>query len=408
MLQATLRRRARPALGWLTALDHPPCGRDATPIEAPSDHRPVPSYTYLRAGTSPERLAPWQQWETQARGGATPPAAAAAAAAPWALLQEPRRSFTTSSGGQGGPPHSDPDPPSPQRTWVDALPPAWQPYARLSRADKPAGSWLLAWPCFWSIALAAPPGGPLDLHTLALFGAGAVLLRGAGCTVNDLWDQDLDGQVARTASRPLPSGAVTTTQAVAWLAAQLAAGLGILLQLNPYSQALGASSLALVAAYPGMKRITGWPQAFLGLTMNWGALMGWAAVHGSCDWSVVLPLYLGGACWTLVYDTIYAHQDKADDVAAGIRSTALTFGAHNRRYLAAFAALNVGCMAAAGHAAGCGAPFLAGLAVAGAQLGWQVASVDLDDPADCAAKFVSNWWYGAALCGGIVADRLFS
>ena len=164
---------------------------------------------------------------------------------------------------------------------------------------------------------------------LALFGAGAVLLRGAGCTVNDLWDRDLDGKVERTKTRPLPSGAVSPLQAVGWLGAQLGLGLGVLLQLNEYSQALGASSLALVVTYPLMKRVTGWTQAFLGLTFNWGALLGWAAVRGACDWTVVLPLYFGGVAWTLVYDTIYAHQDKKDDVLAGIKSTALTFGKHN-------------------------------------------------------------------------------
>lgn len=296
----------------------------------------------------------------------------------------------------------------PNHSWVESLPPSWRPYAHLSRLDKPIGTWLLAWPCFWSIGLAAPPGGPIDLSLLALFGAGAVLLRGAGCTINDLWDQDLDKKVARTRTRPLASGAVTNLQAVAWLAAQLAAGLGVLVQLNPYSQIVGASSLGLVATYPLMKRIMGWPQAFLGLTFNWGALLGWAAVQGACDWAVVLPLYAGGVCWTLVYDTLYAHQDKADDVKVGIRSTALTFGARNREYLAAFAALNVACMAAAGHAAGCGAPFFGGLAAGGLHLGWQVATTDLDDPLDCAAKFSSNWWYGALLFGGIVVDRLLA
>ena len=291
-------------------------------------------------------------------------------------------------------------------TWLDALPPPWRPFGQLSRLDKPIGTWLLAWPCFWSIALAAPPGGPLDVRLLALFGTGAVLLRGAGCTVNDLWDRDLDRRVARTKTRPLASGALTPLQAVGWLGVQLTAGLGVLVQLNPFSQALGAASLGLVVTYPLMKRITGWPQAFLGLTFNWGALLGWAAVRGSCDLDVVLPLYAGGVAWTLVYDTIYAHQDKIDDASVGIRSTALTFGEHSRQYLSAFSVANIACMAAAGHAAGCGMFYYAGLAAAATHLGWQVATVAFDNPIDCAAKFSSNYWYGLLLFSGMVADRL--
>ena len=176
-------------------------------------------------------------------------------------------------------------------TWVDrTMPASVVPYAKLVRLDRPIGSALLAWPCFWSIALAADPGALPDAKLLALFGLGSFLLRGAGCTVNDLWDQDLDGKVARTRNRPIASGAISVPKAMAFLGAQLLLGLGVLVQLNDYSKILGASSLALVAAYPGMKRITNWPQAFLGLTFNWGALLGWAAVHGSCDWGAVLPL----------------------------------------------------------------------------------------------------------------------
>lgn len=321
---------------------------------------------------------------------------------------------------------------------MDRLPASWRPYAQLSRLDKPIGTWLLAWPCFWSIALAAPPGALPDARLIALFGAGAVLLRGAGCTVNDLWDRELDAKVERTRHRPLAAGTLTPLQATGarrvsprlsparidavlaadgrrppppplwpagWLAAQLAAGLGVLVQLNPYAQALGASSLALVAVYPAMKRVTGWPQAFLGLTFNWGALLGWAAARGECEWGVVAPLYLGGVCWTLVYDTIYAHQDKADDVAAGVRSTALTLGAASRRWLAGFAAGGAALAVAAGHAAGCGAPYYAGVAAGAAHLAWQVGAVDFDDPADCGAKFRGSGWYGAALFAGAAADR---
>lgn len=281
-----------------------------------------------------------------------------------------------------------------------------RPYLELSRLEKPIGTWLLAWPCFWSIAFAAPPHGPIDAKMLCLFGAGAVLLRGAGCTINDMWDRDLDRKVERTKLRPLASGAVTQIQALGWLGLQLTAGLGILLQLNHYSQVLGASSLGLVATYPLMKRITGWPQAFLGLTFNWGALLGWAAVQGSCDWNAVLPLYASGVAWTMVYDTIYAHQDKVDDVKVGIQSTALTFGDATKKYLVGFAGINIASMALAGSALNCNIPFYMGLTAGALQLGWQIKTVDLDDPQDCASKFKSNWWYGLFIFSGIVADKL--
>jgi 4-hydroxybenzoate polyprenyltransferase len=290
---------------------------------------------------------------------------------------------------------------------LDRLPPALVPYAQLSRLDKPIGTWLLAWPCFWSIVLASSHPLSLEtLHMLSLFGGGALILRGAGCTINDLWDKELDRQVERTKLRPLASGELSTRQGIAWLGVQLTAGLGILLQLNQFSQALGASSLVLVVTYPLMKRITGWPQAFLGLTFNWGALLGWAAVNNNLDLEVVLPLYAGGIAWTLVYDTIYAHQDKADDVLVGVKSTALTFGRYNRTYLSAFAVANITCMALAGHAAGCGAIFDGFLTLSASQLAWQVLTVNFNNPEDCANKFKSNFWYGLILFTGIGLDKL--
>lgn len=286
---------------------------------------------------------------------------------------------------------------------VDALPQQVQPYAKLMRLDKPVGTWLLFWPGAWSIALAEPLGSLPSLHLLALFGAGSLIMRGAGCTVNDMWDRSYDAKVTRTMERPLASGALTTRQAVYFLAAQLSAGLAILLNLNNYSVVLGASSLALVATYPLMKRFTYWPQAFLGnwrpegwegcvggggwgyrqretdrveedgevshavttpqfpllpllpgkgLTFNWGALLGWSAVQGSCDWGVVVPLYAGSLCWTIVYDTIYAHQDKTDDVKIGVKSTALLFAGNTKPILGAFTGLMAGSWALAGMNAG--------------------------------------------------------
>ena len=298
--------------------------------------------------------------------------------------------------------------PEAEHTWVDrVLPSSAVPYAKLIRLDRPVGTALLAWPCFWSIALAANAGSPPDATLLGLFGVGSLLLRGAGCTINDLWDRDIDGKVARTRNRPIASGAISVPKAVVFLGAQLALGLGVLVQLNDYSKILGASSLALVAAYPAMKRVTNWPQAFLGLTFNWGALLGWAAVHGSCDWGAVLPLYASGVAWTLVYDTIYAHQDKHDDVKVGVKSTALHFGADTKKYLSAFALAGTSALCASGAYVGLDYPFYFGVTAAASHLAWQIATVNLDDRDDCAAKFRSNSTYGALVFASIVAGKVF-
>ena len=294
-------------------------------------------------------------------------------------------------------------------TWVDrALPRDAVPFAKLARLDKPIGAHLLMWPCFWSSALAADAGAAPDIGHLALFAIGSVLLRGAGCTVNDLWDREIDKKVARTRTRPIASGAVSPLAASVFLGAQLAAGLGVLLQFDDFTRALGASSLVMVGAYPAMKRITNWPQAFLGLTINWGALVGWAAAKGSLEPTVVLPLYLSGAAWTVVYDTIYAHQDKKDDVAAGVRSTALHFGEDTKENLGAFAGLAVAGLVGAGAGAGVAWPFYAGVAGAASHLFWQIRTVDLDDPEDCAAKFRSNATYGGLVFLSAVAGKAFA
>ncbi|PWA67043.1 polyprenyltransferase 1 [Artemisia annua] len=294
-------------------------------------------------------------------------------------------------------------------TWIDLyLPKLVRPYARLARLDKPIGTWLLAWPCFWSITLAASPGHLPDLKMMALFGCGAFLLRGAGCTINDLLDRDIDTKVERTKSRPIASGALTPFQGVSFLGAQLLLGLGILLQLNDYSRILGASSLLLVFSYPLMKRITFWPQAFLGLTFNWGALLGWSAVRGSLDPAVVLPLYLSGVFWTLVYDTIYAHQDKEDDKIVGVKSTALRFGDSTKNWVSGFGIACISSLALSGFNASLGLPYYVFLAAASGQLAWQIWTVDIYSGADCSRKFVSNKWFGAIVFSGILLGRLSS
>jgi 4-hydroxybenzoate polyprenyltransferase len=282
--------------------------------------------------------------------------------------------------------------------------PGWaEPYARLARLDRPIGTWLLLFPGWWGIALAGPAWP--DPMLLALFAVGAVAMRGAGCTLNDIADRDYDGKVARTRLRPLPSGRVSVRQAAVFMLAQLAVGAAILFSFNTLSIVLGVAVLGLIGTYPFMKRITYWPQLFLGLNFNWGALLGWTAVTGALGWPPVL-LYVGGVFWTLGYDTIYAHQDKEDDARIGVKSSALALGEWTRPFLFAFYAAAALLWGAAGAAAGLGPLFWIGLAAAAAQLGWQAARVDTENPADCLDKFRSNRAVGWLLLAGIVGGHL--
>jgi 4-hydroxybenzoate polyprenyltransferase len=288
--------------------------------------------------------------------------------------------------------------------WVERwLPARTRPYARLARLDRPIGTWLLLFPGWWAIALAAPHRP--DPRLFALFALGAVVMRGAGCTLNDIADRHYDAQVARTRLRPLPSGAVGVPQALAFTLALLAAGAAILFSLNRTAIVLGVAVLLLIASYPFMKRVTYWPQLFLGLNFNWGALLGWTAVTGALGWPSLL-LYLGGVFWTLGYDTIYAHQDKEDDLRIGVKSSALALGANTRPWLLLFYAAAVGLWAAAGWRAAIGAPFWLGLGLAAGQFVWQAVRVDIDDPADCLGKFRSNRYVGWLVLAGIVTGRL--
>jgi 4-hydroxybenzoate polyprenyltransferase len=278
-----------------------------------------------------------------------------------------------------------------------------RPYLRLARIDRPIGTWLLLFPCWWSLSLAASAGyRPPDLRLIGLFALGAAVMRGAGCTYNDIVDRDFDARVARTAGRPIPSGQVSLVQAIGFLAALLAIGLTVLLQLNDFAVGLGLASIALVLAYPFMKRVTYWPQAWLGLAFNWGALLGWAAATGRLEVPALL-LYAAGIAWTLGYDTIYAHQDKEDDALIGVKSTALRLGAGTRPWLVVFFGLAVAGFGAAGWMAGLSWPYYLGLAGVAAQFAWQVASLDIDDPAGCLERFKSNRYAGWILLAGIVA-----
>ena len=292
--------------------------------------------------------------------------------------------------------------------WVDRLlPPAWRPYARLMRLDRAIGTWLLLLPCWWGLALGFSAGpeavGLITfLWMMALFSAGAIIMRGAGCVINDLWDRDFDRRVARTADRPIASGAIGIRSALVFLAVLMTLGLLILLQLNPVSIALGVGVLALVVTYPLFKRITYWPQFVLGLTFNWGALMGWSALTGTVSLPC-LVLYGAGIMWTLGYDTIYAHQDREDDALIGVKSSALALGHRTRPWLAVFYGSCVLLLALTGLVAGLDWPMYAALAAGTVQLAWQVWRVDIDNPRDCSSKFHSNRLFGLVITCAILA-----
>jgi len=292
------------------------------------------------------------------------------------------------------------------QNWVDRYAPGWLlPYLRLARADRPVGYFLLALPCFWSVAFAGRSiGAPFpDPWLLLLFAIGAIVMRSAGCTYNDIVDRHIDAQVARTRSRPLPSGQVSVAAAVVFMFALCFAGLAVLLSLNPFSIALGLGVIPIVALYPFMKRISHWPQAVLGLAFNWGALMGWAAVVGELAVAPIV-LYVGAVAWTIGYDTIYAHQDREDDAVIGMKSTALRFGRGTQTWLSAFYGLAWSAITLAGLAAGAGLVFLAGMGLAGAHLAWQVATLDIDDAQNCLARFRSNRDFGLLIFVAIALD----
>ncbi len=290
--------------------------------------------------------------------------------------------------------------PDAETSWIDRMPAAVRPYLRLSRLDRPIGAWLLFWPCIWGLLLAALSSGSASLgegiRLACWFALGSVAMRGAGCTWNDILDRDLDAQVARTRSRPLPSGQATPKQALAWTLAQCLVGLIVLLQLSRLAALVALGSILLVAAYPLMKRITWWPQAWLGLTFNWGALVGYAALGGDLATPAPWLLYLGGVFWTLGYDTIYALQDKEDDALAGVKSSARALGPHARRGVALFYVASVLCMAAA-FESGVGWAATACLLPFAAHLFWQAIRLSVDDAFVCLRLFRANRIAGALL-----------
>ena len=294
------------------------------------------------------------------------------------------------------------------RHWADhRLAVSLRPYARLARLERPIGWWLLLLPGWWSIVLAqiSLGGGMPDLKVLVLFLIGAIAMRGAGCTFNDIVDEDIDAKVARTRSRPIPSGQVSPGAARVFLVAQALVGFAVLIRFNNFAIALGLTSLITVAIYPFMKRFTYWPQFFLGIAFNWGALLGWAAVRGELA-PAALVLYAGGICWTLAYDTIYAHQDKEDDVLIGVKSTALRFGDATPYWVGGFFVCALIFIDLAGWLAGAGLIFHTGVAGAAMHGAWQMARLDIANPRRCLALFRSNQWFGLIIFAGALGDSL--
>jgi 4-hydroxybenzoate polyprenyltransferase len=292
--------------------------------------------------------------------------------------------------------------------WVDTRAPMWsRPYLRLARFDRPSGSWLRLMPCWWSAALASGVAGDIRRLPLVigLFFDGAFVMRGAGCTWNDITDRDLDARVERTRSRPIPAGQISVTQAVAFLVAQALIGFAVLLQFNRLAIATGIASLVIVAIYPFMKRITWWPQIVLGLAFSWGGLMGFAVMLARID-PPALWLYAGSIAWVIGYDTIYAHQDTEDDALIGIKSTALLFGARTRPALVVFYGLAVVLIGMALAASGASWPAAIGLVAFAVHLVWQIVRLDISDPVLCLRIFKSNRDAGLLLFAGLLIDAV--
>ncbi len=292
-----------------------------------------------------------------------------------------------------------------RQNWVDKYAPEdVQPYFKLSRIDRPIGTWLLLFPCWWALAMTAGSEQLPNFLHLLLFAIGAFVMRGAGCTLNDIADRDFDGEVERTRKRPIPSGQVTVLQAFIWLGTQCLIGLLVLLQFNNFAILVGACSLVLVAIYPFAKRFTYWPQFFLGLAFNYGALLGWAVTTESIT-PAAASLYLAGILWTLGYDTIYAHQDKEDDILIGVKSTALKFGEQTISWMITFYSFTLFFIILSGFWMNMSPLFYVGMAGAAVHLLWQVKSLDIHDGDKCLALFKSNKSFGAIVFFAIVAGN---
>jgi 4-hydroxybenzoate polyprenyltransferase len=289
---------------------------------------------------------------------------------------------------------------------VEKAPSKTQPYLKLIRLDKPTGTFLLFWPASWGITLATPASSLPDLKIIAIFATGSFLMRGAACIINDLWDKKYDKQVERTAMRPLACGDLNTNQAIALLAGFLSGSLACLLQLDSTTIALGVTAIIPTVLYPLAKRYTYWPQIALGATLNYGAIMGFVAVSNSFIPEAIIPLYFSTICWTLIYDTIYAHQDKEDDIKIGVKSTALRLGEQTKPWLTAFATGMITNLGIAGYVTEQTWPFFFALAATSCHLGWQISTLQINSRQDCWKKFNSNQWIGILILSGLFAGTL--
>tara|TARA_Y100000994_G_scaffold249517_1_gene261694 strand:+ start:1827 stop:2750 length:924 start_codon:yes stop_codon:yes gene_type:complete len=294
----------------------------------------------------------------------------------------------------------------PKNNWVDRIAPiAARPYLRLARIDRPIGTWLLLLPGWWALSIAPKAGGLPDPFLFLLFGAGAILMRAAGCIINDLFDRKFDSSVARTANRPLASGDISISHACIFLVVLFTLSLLILVQFNRLSVIIGFLSLVLIIPYPLMKRITYWPQAWLGLTFNWGAILGWTAINNEITISTLL-LYSAGFFWTLSYDTIYAHQDKIDDLIIGIKSTARLFGNKSRFYVGLFFFISLLLLLLCGFFSNLSWPYYIGLLLAALQAAWQTFTINFDDPKSCLLYFKSNRDFGLIILIAIIFGQI--
>ena len=289
-------------------------------------------------------------------------------------------------------------------SWIEKLlPVVLHPYSRLARLDRPIGTWLLLLPCLFSTVLASDDIP--DSKILLLFICGAIIMRGAGCTLNDIIDRDFDKNVDRTATRPIPSGSITVQAAIVFLFIQLFAGLIILVQFDFFAILIGCLSLPIIIAYPFAKRVTNWPQLCLGIVFNWGAILGWAVVTGEVGMPAIF-LYVGGIAWTLGYDTIYAHQDREDDVLIGVKSTALNLITKTKAWIFSFFVLTIILFGLAGWTSDLSWPFYFGLTLAFLHSAWQVVTLDVNHSKNCLTRFKSNRDFGLLLLASIICGKL--
>ncbi|MBX7146879.1 MAG: 4-hydroxybenzoate octaprenyltransferase [Alphaproteobacteria bacterium] len=302
----------------------------------------------------------------------------------------------------------------PSKSWIDFqfIPHFIKPYLRLMRLDRPIGIWLLLLPCWWGITLATEHGHWPSFKLLGFFTLGAILMRGAGCTINDLIDRKIDQKVERTAQRPIASGQISIHQAILFLLMLLILSFLILIHFNSLTIILGCGSLLLIVIYPWMKRFTWWPQAFLGITFNWGVLMGYGSVQNKISFSCFI-FYLGTIFWTLVYDTIYAHQDKKDDLMIGVKSTALHFGRHNRLYLISFTTLMISLILISGwlvyftHIIS-GLIFSGSILISGTWLYLSIIKIDFDNPKQCLKIFCQQRFIGIIIFLGLICANIIN